>query len=357
MSGGVDSSVAALVLAREGHDVVGLTMRLWSDGEGTEDGARSCFGPEAASASERVASELGIPHRVLPMEDVFENEVVSGFVGEYARGRTPNPCVSCNAALKFGELLARAMGLGADALATGHHARIVGDAPEGLRLARARDGQKDQSYFLYRLRRENLALLRFPVGELEKEEVRRLAREAGLHTADRAESQDVCFASSTGIGPLLRKRVPGAATPGRILDREGRIVGEHRGVGFYTVGQRSGLGLSAPRAQYVVAIDAARNALVVGEEEELYSRSLLASGAHWTGPTPAHEFRAEAKVRSTSAPAACLVRRDGEHLHVEFDEPERAISPGQAVVLYDGEIVLGGATIEGSREGRLPERS
>jgi len=345
MSGGVDSSVAALILVRQGHEVLGLTMVVELPCSSQADDAMSCCGPSAVRAAERVASDLGISHRVVTLSDVFEREVVSPFVREYARGRTPNPCVRCNEAVKFGALAERALELGAEAVATGHHARILRDEADGPLLARARDLDKDQSYFLYSLTRGQLSLALLPVGELTKDEVRDLARGAGLHTARRPESQDVCFLPEGGMPGLMRERAPGACVPGPILDAQGTVVGQHDGVGLYTIGQRRGLGLSRPNPVYVTAIDASRNAISVGSGQELLSTSVEADDARWSDRAGVREFRADAKVRSTATAAPCSVQRDGRSVRVIFDEPQRAVCPGQAVVFYDGDIVLGGATV------------
>ncbi|MFH1501554.1 MAG: tRNA 2-thiouridine(34) synthase MnmA [Candidatus Eisenbacteria bacterium] len=345
MSGGVDSSVAALMLLEQGHDVFGLTMRLWSCGD-DEEGPKVCCGPESVRSAARVASTLGITHHALSMHRSFEDAVVSHFVAEYGAGRTPNPCVRCNELMKFEELLARARGLGADALATGHHARVRRGASGAPELWRALDADKDQTYFLYRVTREQLDHVLFPVGELQKDDVRARAREAGLAVADRAESQDVCFVPGGDLETFLRERAPHAVRPGAIVDREGTVIGEHRGFGLYTVGQRKGLALSRPRPAYVLAVNPEANTVVVGDDEDLLSQSLEAHDAHWIpGEAPGTEFRADAKVRSTAAAAPCSVRVDGDRVAVLFDAPQRALAPGQSVVLYRGDAVLGGATI------------
>ncbi len=345
MSGGVDSSVAALMLLEQGHDVFGRTRRLWPCDE-TDEGPRACCGPESVRTASRVATELGISHHMLSMHRFFEDAVVSHFVSEYACGRTPNPCVRCNEFIKFNELLSSARGLGADALATGHHARIRRDALGAPSLVRARDADKDQTYFLYKMTREELDHVLFPVGGKTKEEVRKLARESALAAADRTESQDVCFVPGGDLEAFLRERAPDAVRPGPIVDRDGVVLGEHRGFGLYTIGQRSGLGLSRPRPTYVLAVNPGTNTVVVGDDEDLLSGNLEARDAHWIlGAAPGAEFRAEAKVRSTAAGAPCAVEVDGDRILVRFDAPQRALAPGQAVVFYDGDVVLGGATI------------
>lgn len=347
MSGGVDSSVAALMLLEQGHHVFGLTMRLWPCAE-DDAGPRACCGPESLRAAERVAADLGVSHHVVSMQRRFDEAVVADFVSEYARGRTPNPCVRCNSLIKFGELLGLARGLGADALATGHHAIVRRDHQERPLLARSPEVSKDQSYFLYALTPEQLSRAVFPVGGLTKEEVRERAREAGLHVADRAESQDVCFVPRGGLASFLRDRAPESMRAGSIVDREGRVLGEHAGVAMYTVGQRSGLGLSRPTPSYVVAVDALKNLVIVGDDSDLFADSLTAGDPSWiAGEPPGRAFRAAARVRSTAVPAPCTVDVTSVDVRVRFDEPQRAVTPGQAVVLYDGDVVLGGATIDG----------
>jgi tRNA-specific 2-thiouridylase len=348
MSGGVDSSVAALLLLEQGHDVFGLTMRLWPCG--AREGPKSCCGPESVRSAERVALGLGITHHALELYRSFEDAVVSHFTAEYASGRTPNPCVRCNELIKFGELLTRARGLGADALATGHHARVVRGQSAAPSLRLARDVDKDQTYFLYRMTGEVLERVLFPVGELTKPEVRAAARRAALPVADRGESQDVCFVPGGDMESFLRERAPEAVRPGPIVDRDGVVVGRHRGVGLYTIGQRSGLGLSRPRPTYVLAVNPETNTVVVGDEEDLHSDHLLARDAHWIpGAAPGASFRAGAKVRSTAPISPCSVEVAGDAIRVRFDAAQRAPAPGQAVVLYDGDVVLGGGTI--AREG------
>ena len=348
MSGGVDSSVAALMLKDDGHDVTGLTMDIESDAGGTGAGAvraLSRCGAGAVRDAESVATALGIPHHVLPVRPAFEREVIGPFAAEYARGRTPNPCVRCNRLIKFGELLLRAEALGADHLATGHHA-IIRSGPGGFALARPTDVAKDQTYFLYRMTQRELRRVLMPVGGLSKSRVRELAGEAGLDVAERPDSQDVCFIPDGDIRRFLAERVPAAVQTGPILDRAGRVIGEHRGVGLYTVGQRTGLGLSRPSPTYVLGIDAERNALVVGEEDDLLSTTLTARDLSWVaGAPPGDTFGACAKIRYSAPAAACTVECGSGEARIVFDEPLRAVAPGQAVVLYDRDLVLGGGTI------------
>jgi tRNA-uridine 2-sulfurtransferase len=349
MSGGVDSSVAAHILKLEGHQVIGLTMKIWPCSAEVPEDDRTCCDPASVRAAQRVAAELGIRHYVLELRAPFERHVVGDFVREYSLGRTPNPCVICNRYVKFDPFLQRAAALGATHLATGHHAVVErsGERDTYL-LKRGADPDKDQSYFLYYLTQAVLSRVLMPVGGMSKEEVRRVAREAGLSVADRLESQDVCFVPGGDMAPFLRRTSPEAVRPGAIEDLTGRVLGEHRGIGLYTVGQRSGLGLSRPRPTYVVAIDAGRNVVIVGDEEDLFSSELTASDVNWIGGRPpAGSFRAEAKVRYAATPEPCDVSVTAAGLRLRFDVPQRAIAPGQSAVLYEGDTVLGGGRIDG----------
>ncbi|MCK5596569.1 MAG: tRNA 2-thiouridine(34) synthase MnmA, partial [Candidatus Eisenbacteria sp.] len=266
-----------------------------------------------------------------------------------ASGRTPNPCVTCNRLIKFGPFLEKAAALGATRLATGHHAVVTRDESTGAYLLRkGRDRSKDQSYFLYVLMQKQLSHVLMPIGAMTKPEVRDAARAAGLSIAERPESQDVCFVPDGDVAAFFRLMMPEAMRPGPIEDLEGNVLGEHAGLALYTVGQRSGLGLSRPRPTYVLRIDAARNAVVVGDDEELYSSELTASDLNWiAGAPPDTEFRADAKIRYAASPCPCTAVLEGERLRLRFEEPKRAIAPGQSVVLYDGDVVLGGGVING----------
>jgi tRNA-specific 2-thiouridylase len=348
MSGGVDSSVAAHILKEQGHEVIGLTMRIWPCGTDADGGGRTCCDPASIRDAARVADELGIRHYELGMRGAFEQTVVSEFLTEYAAGRTPNPCVTCNRLIKFDPFLEKAAALGATHLATGHHAVIAPGGPAGpFLLKTARDRSKDQSYFLYVLTQKQLPRVLMPVGGLTKEEVRDVARDAGLSVSDRPESQDVCFVPGGDVEAFFRMMRPEAMRPGPIEDVDGSVLGEHRGIALYTIGQRSGLGLARPRPTYVLRIDAARNAVIVGEEEDLYSRELTASRLSWiAGAPPAPEFRTTAKIRYAASPMPCAAAVEGDRLTLSFDEPQRAIAPGQSAVLYDGDVVLGGGTID-----------
>lgn len=348
MSGGVDSAVAAALLVEQGHDVVGLTMNIWPAWLPTsDDGGRGCCGIGAIEDARSVAQHLGIRHYVLNLREEFERSVIDYFCDEYARGRTPNPCIACNRAVKFSVLMDRADALGCHLLATGHYARIVGNgAPGGFRLKRGVDPGKDQSYVLFSLTQEQMARLRFPVGEYTKSEVRAAARRLGLPVSSKPDSQEICFVPRGRYHGLVAARRPDAVREGPILGPSGAVVGIHSGIVRYTVGQRRGLGLAAGAPMYVVDIDARRNAVVVGGYEDLLRDRLLLGGVNWIVP-PLPSGRVTVRVRHGGADIPASLRRlpDGR-VRVEFDTPQRAAAPGQAAVFYEGDLVLGGGIIE-----------
>ncbi len=351
MSGGVDSSVAAALLVEQGYDAVGLTMRVWP-WSAPRDAARrfgSCCGTEAVDDARQVARTLGIPYYVLNMEDEFERAVVGHFAEDYRRGRTPVPCVACNSELKFGSLLARARAWDAVAVATGHYARVTPAAETGrYLLLRAKDRGKDQTDFLWPLTQEQLAGARFPVGELTKAEVREHARRLGLVTAEKPDSQEICFVPDDDYRAFLRRRDKALFRPGPIVDRQGRVLGAHAGVAGYTIGQRKGLGLAAGRPLYVVDLDAEHNTITIGAAADLECDRLLARAVNFIACEPPEApLRVEAKIRHKHQPAAATVRAlPGATAEVVFDAPQRAITPGQSVVFYRGDAVVGGGVID-----------
>lgn len=340
MSGGVDSSVAAALLVEEGHDVTGVTMQLWPS-SGEEGG---CCSIGAVRDAKRVCDALGIPHYALNFRESFEQAVVGPYADAYADGWTPNPCIECNDRLKFSELMAKVAVQGADLLATGHYARIVEDRAGHLSLARAVDTSKDQSYFLYRLTQAQMAHAVFPIGGHRKADVRAMAERLGLHVHDKAESQDVCFAA-TGHADVVRRRRPDALVSGPIVDLTGRVLGEHGGLGLYTVGQRHGLALSGPDGPfYVTSLDRSRNAVVVGPREALSARRIEASHVVWNTADSDASVATQTRYRMKPVPSCAHVADD--RLSVDLDEPVFGVAPGQAVVCYEGDLVLGGGTIE-----------
>ena len=338
MSGGVDSSVAAALLLDAGHDVTGVTMQLWpsSDDEG------GCCSVSAVRDAKRVCDLLGIAHYTLNFRESFERDVVAPFAVEYAAGRTPNPCIVCNDRLKFSELLARVTAQGAEYLATGHYARIVSDASGTPWLARGVDETKDQSYFLYRMTQLQLAHTLFPVGEMHKSDVRRRATQLGLAVADKPDSQEVCFAAAGEHAAVVRLRRPEALASGDFIDAAGRVVGRHRGIANYTIGQRRGIGLGGGPPRYVTAIDASRNTVTVGPAADLAVAHVAAEDLIWRGGP---DERVEAMVRYRMSPRGAQARVGRGLLELEFDEPVDAVAPGQAVVCYRSGIVVGGGVV------------
>ncbi len=351
MSGGVDSSTAALLMRDLGFSVVGVTLRLWNPAEPSGDGrGKSCCSPSEVVDAARVARSLGIAHHVLDYAEDFAREVVRPFASEYLAGRTPIPCALCNQVLKFGRLVDAARSAGAEALVTGHYARIDRAIEDEPHLLRARDPRKDQSYFLFGIPRPALRSILFPIGDLTKEEVRERAARAGLPVADKPESQEICFVPD-GDHARFVERVAGiepAALRGEVLDERGTAIGVHAGIHRYTVGQHRGLGLGGGAKRYVTAIDGATRSLQVGPRAALARSTVHALRPSWlTSSPPAPGDTVEAQIRSRHRPAPAVVEEaSGIGLRLRFVEAQEAITPGQAVVLYDGDRVLGGAWIE-----------
>jgi tRNA-specific 2-thiouridylase len=343
MSGGVDSSVAAMLLVRDGWDVVGVTMDLFGS---TAEAPGKCCSFDDRNDARRVCDALGIPFYVLNMRDEFHASVVAPFLSEYAAGRTPNPCALCNERLKFGALMRKADELGARFVATGHYA-VVRRESVRCRLFASPHLKKDQSYFLFSLDSAKLSRILFPVGEIEKERVRRLADEAGLPVSTKRESQDICFVPDGDYaGFLARNGI--ASAPGDFVDTRGKVLGRHRGIIHYTVGQRKGLGVSAESPLFVVRIEPATNRVVLGRESERFAGSAAVDPASFVaGEPPAAEFRAVARIRYRHPGAAATIRTEpgSARINVRFDEPQAGVAPGQALVLYEGDEVIGGGWI------------
>ncbi len=345
MSGGVDSSVAAALLLEQGYEVIGITMRLWSlDASGGLRNQRRCCSVEDTDDARRVCQALGIPHYVLNMEERFREDVVNYFTGEYALGRTPNPCLACNERVKFRPLLQKALAFGADYLATGHYARTERTA-DGYCLLKAVDLVKDQSYVLFQLGQGELRRLLFPVGGATKPEIREVARRHGLPNADKPDSADICFIPTGDLRGFIGERID--LRPGPIVDRAGEVLGEHGGIATLTVGQRKGLGIAGGRPLYVLALDPVENAAVVGPDEALFVTDARAGRLSFVaGEPPATAFDCSARVRYHAAEAPASVRIEGDRAFICFAEPQRAVTPGQAVVFYDGDRVIGGGILD-----------
>jgi tRNA-specific 2-thiouridylase len=367
MSGGVDSSAAAAILKEQGHELVGFTMQLWNqrrgisvDADGEPLPSRCCSLDDVYDAR-RVAEELGFPFYVLNLEREFERDVVQPFVASYLNGETPIPCVSCNSRLKFASLDQLAASLGCDKVATGHYARVDYDEESNrYRLFRGRNLDKDQSYFLWELTQDQLSRALFPLGEMSKPEVREVAREHALAVAEKSESQEICFVPDGNYAGFIDRylaaedatdRLPGV---GKIVDAGGTVVGHHTGVHRYTIGQRRGIGIAAPQPLYVINIDASKNEVVVGGQDDLLSREFTAAGVNWVAfDQPTGSVRSEVRVRYRHQPAeATITPIANNRVRVVFDEPQRAITPGQATVFYRGDEVVGGGWIvkRGARE-------
>jgi len=367
MSGGVDSSVAAALLVEQGYDVIGVMLRLWSEDEaGAGEPAiqwtrfNRCCTPADATLARRVADQLGIPFYLINAADSFKRLVVDDFIGQYAAGRTPNPCLNCNRYVRFGVLLNKALDLGAEKLATGHYARVLclpasTGAPniqeqgqKRFMLLRAADRNKDQSYALSLLTQDQLSHVLFPLGELTKPQVRQIAADKNLPVAEKPESQDLCFVADGDYRRFLAQHAPEAIRPGPIRDASGRVLGQHRGLPFYTIGQRKGINIPGPEALYVIALDVSENAVIVGPRRELGRSECMARDVNYiSGVVPATPFRAAAKIRYKAHETAVTVTPlSADSVRVNFDEAQRDITPGQGIVFYDDQIVIGGGIIE-----------
>ncbi|MBI3794851.1 MAG: tRNA 2-thiouridine(34) synthase MnmA [Nitrospinae bacterium] len=343
MSGGVDSSVAVALLLEDGFDPIGVTMRLWNNPDGTQKN-QGCCSLDDANDAKRVADQLGIPHYSLNMKEEFKANVVDYFVKEYLSGRTPNPCIACNRVLKFGLLLKKAFQLGATKLATGHYARIS-ETPDGPLIRRGIDTTKDQSYFLFDVPQKTIASVLFPVGGLTKTEVREKAEKLGLKTAEKPESQEICFVPDDDYESFIRSLAP-EVSEGDFLDASGERLGKHKGIPFYTVGQRRRLGVSLGERMYVTQIRPESNSVVLGSEQELWADSMTVENVFFNGGFENAE-RALVQVRYRSAPINARIRATGEkRAEIKFEKPVRAAAPGQAAVFYSDDLVIGGGWIK-----------
>ena len=347
MSGGVDSSVAAYLMKQRGCDCVGVTMRLFSNDDIGLSREKSCCSLDDVQDARSVAAKLAIPYYVFNFTGDFKSQVIDRFTSAYACGQTPNPCIDCNRYLKFERLYERAQLMGCDAVVTGHYARI-GQENGRFVLKKALDASKDQSYVLYSLTQEQLAHTRLPLGEFEKTDTRCIAEELGFFNARKPDSQDICFVPDGDYAAFIERTTGKTYPEGNFVDEQGNVLGRHRGIIHYTVGQRRGLGIAAETPLYVKRIDPERNEVVLCRDEALYSRALTAKELNWMAfDTPPQTFRASAKIRYRHTEQPCTVTAlPGGRVAVEFDEPQRAATPGQAVVFYDGDTVLGGGVIE-----------
>jgi tRNA-uridine 2-sulfurtransferase len=347
MSGGVDSSAAAALLLEQGYDVVGMTLKLWPQ-DCVNRAEDKCCGPQAVTDARSVAHKLDIPYYLVDEADDFQKQVINYFAEEYRAGRTPNPCVMCNEKLKFGTLISRARKLGAEYIATGHFARVEKNPADGrMLLKRGRDSRKDQSYFLFSLRQEQLARTLFPLGELTKTDTRDVARQCELKTADKAESMEICFVPDKDYGRFLQQANLVQKHRGDIVNLHGHVLGQHEGIEFYTIGQRKGLGLTSPRPLYVIELDAANNRVVVGDESALDRDEFAVERCNWIpfdSPPETQEVTVKIRYNHPGTPATVTVRPNGG-AQVKLHEPQRAITPGQACVFYQDDLVVGGGWI------------
>ncbi|MBA1336874.1 MAG: tRNA-specific 2-thiouridylase MnmA [Firmicutes bacterium] len=348
MSGGVDSSVTAALLLEKGFEVIGVTMQIWQD-EGASKSEGGCCSLSAVEDARRVAAVLGIPYYVMNFKDYFQRRVVDYFVEEYARGRTPNPCIACNRYVKFEEFLRRAHNLDAFYMATGHYARIEYDhSGKRYALKKSVTREKDQTYALYNMTQYQLEHTLMPLGEYTKDQTREMARKLGLNVADKPDSQEICFVPDDDYGSFVAQRVGGSIRPGHFLDTSGNVLGRHKGIVHYTIGQRKGLGLALGRPVYVVDIDAENNAVIIGEGDEVLGRGLIAAEINLISmETLTRPIEVSAKIRYSAKPAKAVISpSENDTIKVEFERPQRAITPGQAVVFYQDDLVVGGGTIQ-----------
>ena len=351
MSGGVDSLVAAWLLQKQGYEVIGVTMQIWQDeepGQAEENGG--CCGLSAVEDARRVAWQLGIPHYVMNFKKEFRTHVMDYFAEEYIRGRTPNPCIACNRYVKWEALLARSLGLGADFIATGHYARVERLENGRYALRQSATADKDQTYALYSLTQKQLSHTRMPVGAYTKEEIRQMAAELGLSVAHKADSQEICFIPDHDYAGFIRRERGQVPDPGNFVDREGKVLGQHKGIIHYTIGQRKGLNLSLGRPVFVTEIRPKSNEVVIGEANDVFTDRLICDKLNWMAIDGLHgeERQVMAKIRYSHRGAPCVIRETdgGRRAECHFLEPVRAVTPGQAVVFYEEDYVLGGGTIQ-----------
>jgi len=348
MSGGVDSSVAAFLLKEEGYEVIGITMQIWPDNLLNDSATKACCSLSAVDDARRVADQLGIAYYVLNFKDVFEDKVISYFINEYIEGRTPNPCIACNRHVKFDELLKKAAHLEAFYIATGHYAIISKDETrDRYLLKRSIDNAKDQTYALYSMTQHQLEHSLMPLGAYSKPKIREIAKNIGLRVADKPDSQEICFVTDGDYGKFIRERVPEKVKNGFFVDAEGNILGKHKGVAYYTIGQRKGLGLAAKSPLYVVGIDAKKNQVILGNSEQVFSNTMIVDDVNFISlETISEPLQCTVKIRYGPKEATAVIYPlKDKRIRVVFENSQRAVTPGQAAVFYYGNIVLGGGTI------------
>jgi tRNA-specific 2-thiouridylase len=347
MSGGVDSSVAAYLLKEQGYDVIGVTMQIWQEDKEYEEREGGCCSLSAVDDARRVAEKLGIPFYVLNFREKFKEKVINNFIHEYLEGRTPNPCVQCNKHLKFDDLLRKAQGIGAEYVATGHYAKIENKDGRYC-LIRAEDDRKDQTYALYNLTQYQLEHTLMPCGDYTKDKIREIAKEIGLDVHNKKDSEEICFIPDNDHGKYILNAVPGKVKTGNFVDKEGNILGTHKGIVYYTIGQRKGLGLALGRPVFVTDINPVTNEVVIGPEDDIFKTDLVAKDVNFISIEELKEpMEVEAKIRYSAKPAkATISPMDGGRVKVSFQDKQRAITKGQSVVFYQGNLVVGGGIIE-----------
>ncbi len=350
MSGGVDSSVAAALLLQQGYEVIGVTLQIWQDmDEEIKKSEGGCCSLSAVDDARRVANKLGIPYYVLNFKDIFNKTVIEYFKEEYFKGRTPNPCIACNRHVKWQAMLDKAVSMGIDYIATGHYAKVIYDAATNRHLLiKSVTDKKDQTYALYNLTQDQLSRTLMPVGEYPKDKIREIAKEIGLSVASKPDSQEICFINDNNYARFLSENSDKEIVPGEFVDTKGNVLGNHKGIVHYTVGQRKGLGITFGKPMFVVALDAKTNRVILGDDSEVFSSSLTASDLNFISiPKAIDGMRVDAKIRYSAQESPATIHViDDNRIKVVFDEPQRAITPGQAVVFYNGDIVVGGGTID-----------
>ena len=358
MSGGVDSSVAAFLMKQQGYECIGCTMKLFDAEDACIKDTKTCCSLDDTEDARSVAIRLGMPFYVFNFKDDFRRKVIDSFVESYLKGQTPNPCIDCNRYLKFDRLITRAEELGCDVVVTGHYAKIVSDK-NGYHLLRGADPAKDQSYVLYNLTQEQLSKVRFPVGELSKDQVRMIAAEQGFINAEKPDSQDICFVPDGDYASVIESRTGKKAVPGDFIDKEGNVIGHHKGIIHYTVGQRKGLGMGFGKPMFVLKTDPASNTVTLGDNEDLFSTDIRVRDVNWTcGHVPVNNSdmnaftaspgipcTAKIRYRQQASPAVIIPQEDGSVI-LRFEQPQRAATPGQSAVFYQGEELIGGGIIE-----------